>query len=90
MADHPAFHSDFDDLVRSMRIVKRIGVPAVGSFTFAWPGEYTAGKPIWPMRWLTRGVHIADIDMQKLLKAFSMVAEDAERYEVDVGLSMIP
>ena len=41
MADHPAFRSDFDDLVRSMRIAKRIGVPAVGSFTFAWPGEYT-------------------------------------------------
>ena len=90
MADHPAFRSDFDNLVRSMRIAKRIGVPAVGSFTFAWPGEYTAGKPTWPMRWLTRGGHIADVDMEKLVKAFSMVAEEAERYEVDVALSMMP
>ena len=55
---------------------------AVCTFTFAWPGEYTAGKPTWPMRWLTRGGVIADGDMEKLLKAFSLVLEQAERYAV--------
>ena len=33
---------------------------------------------------------IADVDMQKLVKAFSLVAEQAERYDVDVALSMMP
>ena len=37
------------------------------------------------MRWLTRGGVIADVDMQKLVKAFSLVAEQAERYDVDVA-----
>ena len=37
-----------------------------------------------------RGGVIADVDMQKLVKAFSLVAEQAERYDVDVALSMMP
>ena len=90
MGEHPAFRQQFNDLIRSMQIANRIGVGAVGAFSFAWPGEYTAGKPTWPMRWLTRGGVIADIDMQKLTAAFSMVAEQAERYNVDVALSMMP
>jgi len=39
------------DLTRSMEIARRIGVSTVGCFTFAWPGEYSSGKPTWPMRW---------------------------------------
>ena len=58
MEDHPAFRQAFDDLVRSMQIAARIGLEAVNVFTFAWPGEYTAGRPTWPMRWLTRGGRI--------------------------------
>ena len=42
------------------------------------------------MRWMTRGGVIADVDMDKLLKAFSMVAVQAERYGVDVALSIMP
>jgi sugar phosphate isomerase/epimerase len=90
MADHPEFRKGFDDCIRSMQVAVRLGIGAVNIFTFAWPGEYTAGKPTWPMRWLTRGGVIADVDMEKLVKAFSMVAEQAERYDVDVALSMMP
>ena len=90
MADHPGFKKDFKHLVRSMQIASRIGVGAVGAFTFAWPGEYSSGKPTWPMRWLTRGGVIAEVDMEKLVKAFTLVAEEAERYQVDVALSMMP
>ena len=90
MADHPAFRRDFTALVRSMQIAAHIGVSAVGTFTFAWPGEYTAGKPTWPMRWMTRGGLIAKVDEDKWLKAFSLVVEQAEKYDVDVALSMMP
>ena len=90
MMEHAAFHKELNDLTRSMQIAARLGVRTVGSFSFAWPGEYTAGKPTWPMRWLTRGGVIADVDMEKLVTAFSMVADRAERYDVDVALSMMP
>lgn len=86
----PAFCKEFDNFKRSVQVALRLGIPAVNIFTFAWPGEYSAGKPTWPMRWRTRGGVIADIDMEKLVKAFSMVAEEAERYNVDVALSMMP
>jgi sugar phosphate isomerase/epimerase len=87
---HPGFSKEYKDLVRSMEIAKRLRIPAVCTFTFAWPGEYTAGKPTWPMRWLTRGGVIADIDMEKLVAVFSRVGEQAERHGVDVALSMMP
>ena len=84
------FQQHLKGLVRCMEIASRIGVSAVGSFTFAWPGEYSAGKPTWPMRWLTRGGYIADVDMAKLVAAFTVVADAAEKHEVDVALSMMP
>ena len=87
---HERFQKEFSDLKRSMQIASRLDIGAVGSFTFAWPGEYIAKKPTWPMRWLTRGGHIADVDMEKLVKAFTLVAEEADRYDVDVALSMMP
>ena len=90
MEDDPAFRRDLAALIRSMQIAARLGVGAVCTFTFAWPGEYSAGKPTWPMRWLTRGGVIADVDMEKLVKAFSLVLEQAERYEVDIAVSMMP
>ena len=90
MTDHPEFRRDLQNLERSMQIAAEIGVKTVGSFTFAWPGEYSAGKPTWPMRWLTRGGVIAEVDAQKWLKAFSLVAQRAEKYDVDVALSMMP
>jgi sugar phosphate isomerase/epimerase len=88
--DHPDFRKDLNDLIRAMQIAARLGVSGVSVFTFAWPGEYTAGKPTWPMRWLTRGGVIDDGTMDKLVKAFSIVAEEAERYDVDVALMMMP
>lgn len=90
LTSHEGFQKDFGELVRCMEIASRIGVGAVGSFTFAWPGEYKADKPTWPMRWLTRGGYIADVDMEKLVVAFRMVAEEAERHNVDVALFMMP
>ena len=87
---HPAFRQDFDNFKQSLKVAAQLKIGAVNIFTFAWPGEYTAGKPTWPMRWRTRGGVIADIDMDKLVKAFSMVAEEAEQYDIDVALSMMP
>ena len=86
MEDHPEFRKNFEGLTGLMRVASRLGVDTVVTFTFAWPGEYTAGKPTWPMRWLTRGGYIADVDMDKLKKAFSLMVEQAERYDVDLAL----
>ena len=47
-------------------------------------------KVTWPMRWMTRGGIIANADMDKLTKAFSIVAEMAERHDIDVAVSMMP
>ena len=90
MEDQPAFRRDLAAVTRSIQLAAHLGVGAVCTFTFAWPGEYGAGKPTWPMRWLTRGGVIAEVDMEKLHKAFSLVAEQAEHYDVDVSLSMMP
>ena len=89
LEDHPDFRRDFDALVRCMEVAQHLNIPAVNAFTFAWPGEYTAQKPTWPMRWLTRGGVIAPVDLDKLVKAFSLVAEKAEEYQIDVALSMM-
>ena len=88
--EHPELRAHFDGLVRSMQIANRLGVPDVLAYTFAWPGEYTGDKPTWPMRWLTRGGVIANVDMDKLVKVFTLVLEQAERYDVNVVLSMMP
>ena len=90
MEDDPAFRQEMDDLVRSMEMAARLGIGAVNAFTFAWPGEYSAAKPTWPMRWLTRGGYIADAEMEKLVRAFSLALEQAEKYSVDLALSMMP
>ncbi len=90
MEDQPAFRRDLAAITRSIQLAAHLGVGAVCTFTFAWPGEYTAGKPTWPMRWLTRGGVISDVDMEKLVKAFSLVLEQADRYAVDVAVSMMP
>ena len=90
LTEHEGFRTHLAELERCMEIASRIGVGAVGSFTFAWPGEYKAGKPTWPMRWLTRGGYIARVDMEKLVEAFTLVAEAAEKHGVDVALSMMP
>lgn len=88
MEEHPIFKRDFDELVRTMEIAAYLGVPAVNVFSFLWPGEL-AGKQTWPMRWMTRGGIISDLDMDKLVKAFSLIMEQGERHNVDVAVSMM-
>ena len=86
MLDHVQFKEHYDSLPRSMEVASRLGIGAVACSSFAWPGEYTAGKPTWPMRWATRGGIIADVDMEKLVEAFSIIADLAERYDVIVAV----
>ena len=89
LQDDPSFREAFCDLVKAMQIAMRLGVTAVDAFTFAWPGEYSAGKPTWPMRWQTRGGVISEIDLEKLAKAFGLVLEQAENYDIDIVLSQM-
>ncbi len=93
-ADTPMANDDYQiqlgELVRSMEIAKRLDVKAVLAYTFAWPGEYSAGKPTWPMRWATRGGIVADVDMDRLAAAFAPAIEQAEEHDVDIVLSMMP
>jgi sugar phosphate isomerase/epimerase len=90
MQENEDFRKDFSDMVRSMEIANRWGVGAVSVYSFAWPGEYTAEKPTWPMRWMTRGGIISDVEMDKLAKAYTLMAEQAEKHDVDLVLSMMP
>ena len=90
IAEHPEFQEAREELTAAMKMAARLKIPAVATFTFAWPGEYTAGKPTWPMRWMTRGGVISDLDMEKLVRAFALLAEDADRYDVDLPLCMMP
>lgn len=87
---HEEFRADFRAMVRSMEIANRLGVGAVSVYSFAWPGEYTAEKPTWPMRWMTRGGIISDVEMDKLVKAYSLMVEQAEKHNIDLVLSMMP
>ena len=90
IADQPVFQRDFNRLIQTMQAANRLGVDSVLVYSFAWPGEYSAGKPTWPMRWLTRGGVIANIDMEKLLKVFSLVIEQAEKYDINIVLGNLP
>ena len=90
LEDHEEFKADFRAMVRSMQLANRFGVGAVSVYSFAWPGEYTAEKPTWPMRWMTRGGIISDAEMDKLVKAYTLMVEQAEKHDVDLVLSMMP
>ena len=90
ITEQPIFQQDFNRLIQTMQAAKRLGVDSVLVYSFAWPGEYSAGKPTWPMRWLTRGGVIANIDMDKLLKVFSLVIEEAEKYDINIVLGNLP
>jgi sugar phosphate isomerase/epimerase len=89
MLEHALFKEHFTSLTRLMEVSSRLGVGAVACSSFAWPEEYSAGKPTWPMRWATRGGIIADVDMEKLVEAFSLMIEQAERFDVDLVLQMM-
>ena len=89
MLEHAQFKEHFDQLTRSMEVSARLGIGEVASSSFAWPAEYTAGKPTWPMRWATRGGIIAEVDMGKLVEVFSLLVEQAERHDVDLAVQMM-
>ena len=90
MTRNPDFLKEFKAVVRSMQIAARLGAPSVLSYSFVWPGERGYGGSTWPMRWATRGGIIAEMDMEKLVKAFSLMLEQAEKYDVDLVLGMRP
>ena len=89
MLEHPQFKEHFDKLERSMEVSKRLGINAAGCSSFAWPAEYTGGKPTWPMRWATRGGIISDGDMEKLVEVFTLVADLAEKYDINLAFLMM-
>jgi predicted dehydrogenase/sugar phosphate isomerase/epimerase len=84
--DNPGLSRDLDRLVEAMQAAAHLGVGAVLAHSFLWPGNWSS----WPMRWLTRGGVIAEIDLQKLVKIFAIVLEHAERYDVDVVIGNLP
>lgn len=90
MSRSEEFRADMRAVIRSMEIANRLGVGAVSVYSFAWPGEYTADKPTWPMRWATRGGIISDGEMDKLARAYSMMVAEAEKRDIDLVLSMMP
>ena len=90
LPDHPIVRKERGELVRAMRMAHRLNAGAVLAYTCAWPGEYTAAKPTWPMRWLTRGGVMSDLDLDKLTRLLALSLEDAERHDVDLVLAMMP
>lgn len=96
MGDHPQFKQHFKELVRAMQIGDRLGYRDICTFTFAWPGEHTSegpqdnGSPTWPMRWATAGGIINRTEMDKLEKGFTLILEQAERYNSNLVLMQMP
>ena len=86
MQDDPTFRQHVDGYVRSMDAAAQLGAGAAQGYTFLWPGNWSS----WPMRWLTRGGIIAEVDMEKLVKAYTIVLEEAEKYDVDVVVGNLP
>ena len=84
--DHPGFRRDLDRLVEAMEGAARLGAGAVITHAFLWPGNWS----VWPMRWLSRGGVIAEIDMKRLVRVYEIVLERAERYNVDVVVGNLP
>ena len=84
--DHPGFRRDLDRLVAAMEGAVRLGAGAVISHGFLWPGNWS----VWPMRWLSRGGVIAEVDMKRLVRVYEIALERAERYDVDVVVGNLP
>jgi sugar phosphate isomerase/epimerase len=84
--DNAALSRDLDRLIEAMQAASQLEVDAVLAYSFMWPGNWSS----WPMRWLSRGGIIAAIDLQKLVRIFSLVLEHAEKYDVDVVIGNLP
>ena len=84
--DHPGLRRDLDRLVAAMEAAVRLGAGAVICHAFLWPGNWS----VWPMRWLTRGGVIAEVDMGRLVTVYEAALERAEAYDLDVVVGNLP
>ena len=90
---HPEFVHDMDLLHRSIPFAKTVGSPHVLVQGFAWPGEYQNGarvSPTWQQRYATGGGEISETALDKLAKAFGLVADLAEREDINIAIGMMP
>ena len=90
---HPEFLRDLDIVRRQIAFAKIVGSPNILVQGFAWPGEYQNGQrvsPTWRQRYAAGGGQIPPAELDKLIKAFSIVADLAEREQIDVGIGMMP
>ena len=90
---HPTFRHDLDLVRRSIDFCQGVGGANVRVHGFAWPGEYQQGQrvsPTWPQRYATGGGRIPPETQDKLVKAWSSVAELAERHATDIAIGMMP
>lgn len=84
--DNPELSRDLDRLIEAMKAASHLGVDAVLAHSFMWPGHWS----VWPMRWQTRGGIMAEIDLQKLVRIFTIVLEHADKYNVDLVIGNLP
>ena len=90
---HPVFAHDLDLVRRSIDFCQAVGGQNVRVHGFAWPGEYQAGRRVsrtWPQRYATRGGEIPAPVLDKLVKAWSTVADLAEQHDIDIAIGMMP
>ena len=90
---HPEVQHDLDLLRRSIDFARGVGAPNVLVQGFAWPGEYDGNRrvsPTWPQRYATHGGDISPETLDKLTRAFGLVADLAERHAIDVAVGMMP
>ncbi len=84
--DHPELRRDVGRLVEAMEAAVRLGVGAVITHGFLWPGNWS----MWPMRWLTGGGVIAEADMMRLVRVYEIALEYSERYDLDLVVGNLP
>lgn len=90
---HPEFVHDLGLIRRAIPFAKEVGSPNVLVQGFAWPGEYQNGKkvsPTWRQRYATGGGQIPEQELEKLAKAFGIVADLADGEGIDIAIGMMP
>ena len=96
LREHEVFRRDFDAVVRTMEIAARLGVGAVTTYGFLWPGEWTdwpdtwSRSPGWPMRWATGGGIVSEAEFRGLVEIFGALLERAEKHGVDLIVNQRP
>ena len=90
---NPEFTHDLGLARRSMEFAQIVGAPNVLVSGFAWPGEFQNGRrvsPTWPQRYAAGGGIIPPAELDKLAKAFTIIAELAEGQDMNVAISVHP